>query len=97
MSQAYKSVNFFVWLKSAIQAQYSYFSHSSVRMDRFKEVFHVLEKRFVRLQKLYDIRWLSRLQTVKAVVMLMKHWLHTLKMNQTRNVAAEGLAKQLTS
>ena len=56
-----------------------------------------LIKRFVRLQKLYDIRWLCRLQTVKAVVNAYEALVTYFENKSNRDVAAEGLAKQLKS
>ena len=36
VSQAYQSVDYFVQVESMLRAMYSYFSHSSVRTERFK-------------------------------------------------------------
>ena len=68
ISQAYQSVEYFVQIESMLHVMYSYFSHSSVRTERLKLVFSVLSKKFVRVQKLFDIRWLSQLNVVRAVV-----------------------------
>ena len=37
-------------------AIYSYFAHSSVRAERLKLVFNVLNRKFVWLQKLFAVR-----------------------------------------
>ena len=46
VSQAYQSVDYFVdyfvQVESMLRAMYSYFSHSSVQTERFKQVFTVL-------------------------------------------------------
>ena len=60
-----QSVDYFVQLESTLRAIYSFFSHSSVRSER---VFSILDKKFVRLHKLFDIRWLSRLEAVRAII-----------------------------
>ena len=97
VSQAYKSINFFVRLESILRALYGYFSHSSVRMEKLKAVFHVLDKKFVRLQRLYDIRWLSRLQAVKAVVTTYETLIVYFENESNKDATADGLAKQLKS
>ena len=66
VSQAYKSIGYLVQIESILRAIYLYFVHSSVRTERLKLAFKVLNKKFVRLQKLFDIRWLSRLEAVKS-------------------------------
>ena len=58
VSQAYQCVDYFVQLESTLRAIYSFFSHSSVRLERLKLVFNILDKKFVRLHKLFDVRWL---------------------------------------
>ena len=65
---AYKSVAYFVQLESTIKAIYSHFSHSSVRTANVKYLSGVLDKKYIRLRKIHDIRWLSRLEAVEAVV-----------------------------
>ena len=49
-SQVYQSVGYFVQIESMLHAIYSYFAHSSVRTERLKLVFNVLNKKIVRLQ-----------------------------------------------
>jgi len=66
-----------------------------VQIERFKQVFIVLNKNFVRLQKLFDIRWLSRLQAVKAVVQSYKALVTYFDDRSNKDVTAEGITKQL--
>jgi len=47
VSQAYQYVDYFVQVESMLRALYSYFAHSSVRTERFKHVFIVLNKKIV--------------------------------------------------
>ena len=61
-------LSYFVQIESMLHAIYSYFAHSSVQTERLKLVFKVLNKKIVRLQKLFDIRWLTRLEAVRAIV-----------------------------
>ena len=63
VSHAYDSVDYFVQLESTLRAIYSYFSYSSVSLERLKLVFIVLDEKFVWFQKLFDIYWLSQLRT----------------------------------
>ena len=51
----------------------------------------------MKLQKLYDIRWLSRLQAVKAVINAYEALVTYFENESNREEAAEGLAKQLKS
>ena len=95
VSQAYQSVDYFVQVESMLLIIYSYFAHSSVRTERFKQVFIVLNKKFVRLQKLFDIRWLSRLQAVKAVVQSYEALVTYFDDQSNKDVTAEGIAKRL--
>ena len=66
-------------------------------MEKLKAVFHVLDKKFVRLQRLYDIRWLCRLQAVKAVVTTYETLIVYFENESNNDVTADGLAKQLKS
>ena len=68
VGQAYQSIRYFVQMEKTIRAIYSHFSHSSVRLEKLKIVFSILEKKILRLKKLYDICWLSRVEAVDAVV-----------------------------
>ena len=91
VSHAYKSVQYF------LRAIYSHFSHSSVRIEKLKMLFKVLDKKFVRLQKLFDIRCLCRLQAVKAVVSSYSSLVLYFDDLSNSDVTAEGLSRQLRS
>ena len=95
VSQAYKSVGYFVQIESILSAIYSYFAHSSVRTERLKLVFKVLNKKFIRLQKLFDIRWLSRLEAVRAIVRSYDALVTYFNDQSTGDVTADGIAKRL--
>ena len=95
VSQAYKSVGYFVQIESILRAIYSYFTHSSVRTERLKLVFKVLNKKFIRLQKLFDIRWLSRLEAVRAIVRSYDALVTYFNDQSTGDVTADGIAKRL--
>ena len=95
VSQAYKSVGYFVQIESILRAIYSYFAHSSVRTERLKLVFKVLNKKFIRLQKLFDIRWLSRLEAVRAIVRSYDALVTYFNDQSTGDVTADGIAKRL--
>ena len=47
---------------------YSHFAHSSKRLEGLKGIFAVLEMKFTKVKKLFDIRWLSRVEAVEAIV-----------------------------
>ena len=53
----------------------------------------MLDKKFVRLQKLFDIRWLSRLQALKAIVKSYEALYFDDQANE--DVTAEGIVKRL--
>ena len=95
VSQAYQSVEYFIQIESMLRAIYSYFSHSSVRTERLKLVFSVLNKKFVRIQKLFDIRWLSRLQAVRAVVRSYEVLVTYFEDQSNKDITADGIAKRL--
>ena len=95
VSQAYQSVDYFVQIESILRAIYSYFAHSSVRTERLKFVFKVLNKKFVRLQKLFDIRWLSRLQAVRAIIRSYEALVTYFDDQSNEDITAEGIAKRL--
>ena len=90
VSHAYSSIDNFVQLESTLRAIYSYFSHSSTRLERLKSVFNVLDKKFVRLQKL-----LSRLQALKAIVKSYKALILHFDDRANEDVTAEGIVKRL--
>ena len=95
VSQAYQSVEYFIQIESMLRAIYSYFSHSSVRTERLKLVFSVLNKKFVRIQKLFDIRWLSRFQAVRAVVRSYEVLVTYFEDQSNKDITADGIAKRL--
>ena len=95
VSHAYNSIDNFVQLESTLQAIYSYFSHSSTRLERLKSVFNVLDKKFVRLQKLFDIHWLSRLQALKAILRSYEALILYFDDRANEDVTAEGIVKRL--
>lgn len=95
VSQAYNSVDYFVQLESILCAIYSHFSHSSARLERLKLVFNILDKKFVRVQKLFDIRWLSRLQAVRVVIRSYEALVTYFDDQANKNVTAEEIAKRL--
>ena len=95
VSQAYKSVGYFVQIESILRAIYSYFAHSSVRTERLMLVFKVLNKNFVRLQKLFDIRWSSRLEAVRAIVGSYDALVTYFNDQSNEDVTADGIAKRL--
>ena len=76
-------------------AIYSYFAHSSVQTERLKLVFKVLNKKIVRLQKLFDIRWLSRLEAVRAIVCSYDALVTYFNDQSNGDVTADGIAKRL--
>ena len=41
VSQAYQCIDYFVQLESTLRAIYSFFAHSSVRLERLKLVFNI--------------------------------------------------------
>ena len=95
VSQAYQCIDYFVQLESTLRAIYSFFAHSSVRLERLKLVFNILDKKFVRLHKLFDVRWLSRLEAVKAIVRSYEALVMYFDDQADKEVAAEGIAKRL--
>jgi hypothetical protein len=97
VGQAYQSVNFYVRIESILKSIFSHFSHSSVRMQHLKEVFEVVDKKFVRLRKIHDVRWLSRYEAVNAIVKAYHPLLIYLENLSQTDVTAEGLAKQMKS
>ena len=97
VGQDYQSVQYFVQVKNTIRTIYSHFSHSSVCLENLKLVFPVLDMKFVRLKKLYDIRWLSRIEAfepvAKSYAVLVVHFDEAV----TDDPASKGLLKYLTS
>ena len=94
---AYKSVSYFVQLESTIKAIFSHFAHSSVRTANLKHLFVVLDKKYIRLRKIHDIRWLSRLEAVEAVVKTYDVLVTYFEDLSDSDFVAAGLVKQLKS
>ena len=76
---------------------YSHFSHSSNRVQHLKEIFELVEKNFVRLRRIHDIRWLSRYEAVHAIVKAYHPLLLYFENLSHTDITAEGLAKQMRS
>jgi hypothetical protein len=95
VGSAYRSVSYFVRLESVIKAVFSHFSHSSVRTSKLQNVFTVLEKKYIRLKKIHDIRWLSRVEAIEAVVKCHDALVIYFEDLSEVDVVAAGLAKQL--
>ena len=97
VGQAYQSISYYVRLESVLKAIYSHFSHSSCRIEQLKEIFQLVERKFVRIHKIYDIRWLSRYEAVNAIVTAYQPLLLYFENISDTDVTAEGLAKQMRS
>lgn len=57
----------------------------------------MFNKEFVRLQKLFDIRWLSRLEAVKAIVHSYEALVTYFDDQSNEDITADGIAKRLKS
>ena len=68
VGQAYKTVAYLKKVEGILKGLYSHFAHSSKRLEGLKGIFAVLEMKFIKVKKLFDIRWLSRLEAVEAIV-----------------------------
>jgi len=55
----------------------------------------VLNKKIVRLQKLFDIRWLSQLQVVRVIVCSHEALVTYFNDQSNEDVTAEGIVKRL--
>ena len=91
------TVDYFVQLECTLRAIYLYFSHSSVRLERLKLIFNVLDKKFVRLQKLFEIRWLSQLHlhVIKAVLQSYEALVVYFDDQANEDVTADGIVRRL--
>ena len=74
---------------------FSHFSHSSIRTSNLQNVFAVLEKKYIRLKKIRDIRWLSRVEAVEAVVKCYEALVVYFEDTSGTDIVAAGLAKHL--
>ena len=92
VGDAYRSISYFIKLESVIKAIFSHFSHSSVRTANLKNVFTVLH---IRLTKIHDIRWLSRMEAVEAIVKSYEVLVTYFEDLSQQDVVASGLVKQL--
>ena len=97
VGQAYQTIDYYVRLEGVLKAIYSHFSHSSCRMEQLKEIFQLVERKFVRIHKIYDIRWLSRYEAVNAIITAYQPLLLYFENISDTDVTAEGLAKQMRS
>ena len=66
-------------------------------MENLKQVFSLLEKKHITLRKIHDIRWLSRLEAVEAVVNSYNALVIYFDDLSSTDVVAQGLAKHLKS
>ena len=64
-------------------------------MEQLKEIFQIVERKFVKIHKLYDIRWLSRYEAVQALVKAYDPLLLYFENISCDDSTAEGLAKQM--
>ena len=78
---------------------YSHFAHSSKCLEGLKGIFTVLEMKFIKVKKLFDIHWLSRLEAVEAIV---RGYIALVAYLADRactegDAVCEGLQKQMTT
>ena len=66
-------------------------------MENLKQVFSLLEKKHIGFRKIHDIRWLSRLEAVEAVVKSYDALFVYFDDLSSSDVVAQGLAKHLKS
>ena len=66
-SQAAAKISYLQKYKRYLIAIYSYFSHSAVRQSRFRELEQLLEEPVLKYHQLYEVRWLSMFEAVRAV------------------------------
>ena len=97
VGQAYQSISYYVRVESILKTIYSHYSHSSNRVQHLKEIFELVEKNFVRLSRIHDIRWLSRYEAVYAIVKAYHPLLLYFENLSHTDITAEGLAKQMRS
>ena len=67
-SQAADKVKATAQYQKSLSAIYSYFSHSSIRIERLCEVQRILDEPEIKMKHLYQVRWLSLDIAVDAVV-----------------------------
>ena len=72
-------------------------AHSSVRLERLNLIFNVLDKKFVRLQKLFEICWLSQLHVIKAALHSYEALVVYFDDQANEDVTAEEIVRRLKS
>ena len=97
VGQAYQSISYYVRIESILKSIYSHFSCSSNRVQHLKEIFELVERNFIRLRKIHDIRWLSRYEAVNAIVKAYHPLLLYFENLSHTDVTAEGLANHMRS
>ena len=65
--QASKGISYLQKYKRLLISVYSYFSHSSLRVDRLREIQTILDSPLLKYKPLYDVCWLSFHNAVLAV------------------------------
>ena len=79
----------------SLKAPLEPFAYSSVCLERLKSVFNIFDKKFVRLHKLFDVCWLSRLELLNTIVHSYKALTMYFDDQADKEVVAEGIAKRL--
>ncbi|XP_011403997.1 PREDICTED: SCAN domain-containing protein 3-like [Amphimedon queenslandica] len=98
-SQASKQITCLQRYKRVLVSIYSYFSHSSVRLDRLREIQNVLDSPVLKYKQLYYVRWLSLHIAVSAVQRTLPALISFFdnEASQYEDPAARGLTKQLST
>ena len=97
VGQAYQSVNYYVRIEFVLKAIFSHFSHLHCRVQHLKEIFELVDRKFVKLHKIYDIHWLSPYEAVNAIMKTYHSLLIYFENLSHTDITAEGLAKQMRS
>ena len=95
-SQASKGIPYLQKYKRLLVSVYSYFSHSSVRVDRLREIQTVLDSPVLKYKPLYDVRWLSFHNAVSSVQRTLPAYFDN-EASQYDDPIARGLTKQISS
>jgi len=68
VSQAYETLAYLKKVEGILKGLYSHFAHSTICLEGLKGIFAVLKMKFIKVKKLFDIPWLSRVEAVEAIV-----------------------------
>ena len=90
-SRASKDIDYLEWYKEQINSIYKFYSNSSVRYDKLKEIQQLMHGKVKLVVEPSSVKWLSVEECVKMIFECFDSLVTSLENEQSSNAAAVGI------